>query len=834
MEILCLLNGKWSGRYQSPDGATIEFTGNVPGCAHTDLWREGIIRDPYFECQSEESQFIEKCIFEYETDFTFDGDTTGVRIAFDRLDTYCDIWLNGSHLGFCNNMFIKWDFDVEHILKKGENHLLIRFYPPAEQVKDMPECPAAFTSERIWIRRMQCTFSWDWVERFVTMGVEGNVTLYRHSETEIDSIYIATTALDDYGAEVRLDLQFSQVGEGARIIWFIDSPTGETVWKQARAVAETQIVECVSVKNPMLWWPNGYGEQPIYTLKIQVYNEEGKMLEERSSTFGIRTIRVVEHVDPEGSDNWKISKALQAIPHIAEVDRNEEYTGFQILVNGKPVYCRGGDWVPSEPFLSDVRREKVEEILRLAAQGNMNMVRVWGGGVIESDDFYDICDRLGILVCQDFLMACGVYPEDREEFLNELRKEEEEGIMRIRNHPSLAWWIGDNENSATGNIEMHEYPGRRAATLVAVPILKRLDPYRRFFPSSPSGGKDFGSSTCGTAHGTMQLGYFVGRVKDGDLTDYQHILGSQLSRFNTEVPVFGAPAISSLKRFISDENLYNEDVLEFHTKNNPSGILEKFPLYKMQRTFAEKFYGDFKDGEDRLLKMRALQYEWVRYMVELYRRNREYTGGILFWMLNDCWPANSWSLIDYHMNPKGGWYAIKQASRPVMGSIYNEGDSHCCKIVSEADDERKGVAHIALWDVQGECPIQENTIPYVISGTKKEVIIPIQWDIAATRQVFVLTLFDEEENQIYRTVYFPSRIVDLELLSTVEKDLVEVKEQGEDYITVYANKYAQTVNLDGDYVFEDNFFTMLSGETKTVRFRPIFEAESKDIRLYVL
>ncbi len=828
------LNGKWNGKYLLPGQSEVSFDAEVPGCAHTDLLKNGIIKDYFLDYQSQDCQFIENAEFEYETTFHFEGDTDGIRLSFDCLDTFCDIWLNGHKIGFCNNMFLPWDFDVASYLTQGVNKLQVRFYPPVEQVKDKPKYKGAFTNDRITIRRMQCTFGWDWVDRFVTMGIMGDVKLYRYTETEIDDVYIATTALDSYGAELEMKVSFKQLGEETDLVWSIVSPSGDVVWSQRRALEEPLLWQKVSLGEPQLWWPNGYGKQPLYTLQMTVYDKHGQVLQQKDITFGIRTIRILELQDKEESDNWNISKKLQEIPHIKEGDQNEEYFGFQVLVNGCRVFCKGGNWVPCEPFPSAVTEEKCKELLRLAAEGNINMIRVWGGGVVESDVFYDTCDRLGILVIQDFQMACGSYPEKEEYFLNELRKEAAVAAKRIRNHPSLAWWTGDNENSAAGHYEKRDYDGRQAANLALEPTVKVHDPYRRVLPSSPYGGKPFRSVTCGNAHGTMDLIWQFKQFRDSDLTDYHDIMLSGLSRFNSETPIFGAPAFSSMKRFLSEDKLYDEACLEFHTKNNPADILIEFPIYMAHRTFAEKMLGKFQNYDDQLMKMRCIQYEWVRYMVEMYRRNKGYAGGILFWMYNDCWPSDSWSVVDYYTNPKAGWYAFKNVGRSTVGSIYKDGNSLKAVVMNDGRCNAKGTVKIALWNTQKAEPQQEQTIPFEVKANEVIEVGCFDWNLPDENHVVVMDVKEDGENGSYRTVYFPKRIVDLNLPSQKGEQVVKVAQQGDDFITIQADKYVHMVDLDGDYVFEDNFFTMLPGETRTIGFRRTALAASTEIKIYAL
>lgn len=834
MKKILSLNGKWDGSYQLPGEQSVTFQGNVPGCAHTDLLQEGKIADPFLNSQAEECQFIEKAVFEYTKTFVFEESTENVRLHFSCLDTYCDIWLNGKHLGFCNNMFLPWEFDVSKELQSGSNELKVRFYPPAEQVKDCPEYIACFTTERVHIRRMQCTFGWDWVERFVTMGIMGDVQLCKYVETEIDNVYIATTALDNYGAELTLQTEFKEVGEDTSLVWSILSPQGDVVWQQRRLIVENQIRQRVSLAEPELWWPNGYGEQPLYTLHITVGDKNDQVIQDIDITFGIRTIRILELQDKEGSENWNISKKMQKLSHISQTDFNEEYFGFQVLVNGYPIFCKGANWVPCEPFPSAVTDEKCKELLQLAAEAHLTMLRVWGGGLIESETFYSTCDKLGLLVIQDFQMACGEYPEDQQDFLETLRKEGAYAAKRIRNHPSLAWWTGDNENSSEGHLEKKEYWGRRAANLALEPMVNKYDPYRRFLPSSPYGGKPFESVTSGIAHSTRHLAWQFGRFKESDLSDYHEIMGAGLSRFNSEIPVFGAPSLSSMKRFLSKEVLYDDKSLEFHTKNNPIGLFKEFTIYDTHKTFSEKLLGTFQNEENRLLKMRCIQYEWVRYTMELYRRNRRYAGGALFWMYNDCWPANSWSVVDYYVNPKAGWYALKNSCRKVIGSIHKEDKEFIVTIMNDGKKDVAGTAKITLWNVHKKSPEMQQKLPFIASGNEVVHVLNIEWELPEKHHLLLLEVETAGEEHPYRTVYFPKRIADIGLPSEDGETTVRVVEKTDDSITLYAEKYTHMVDLDGDYIFEDNFFTMLPGETKTIGFRPTAMAETSEINVFGL
>ena len=241
------LNGKWTGSYVLAEASPVVFDGQVPGCAHTDLLRCGLLPDYKKGYAVEECRFVERARFTYERDFDFQGEAEGVQLVFTGLDTFCDVSLNGRKLGSCDDMFLPYVFEVSDCLTQGRNHIEVRFYPPAERVADRPAYPAAFTNERVHIRRMQCTFGWDWVDRFVTMGIIGDVWLQKPSATEIDSLYAATTQIDAQGAEVYVRADFAPKGSGARLEWEIRDPQDQVVWSQRRRVTEEAVVERVAM-----------------------------------------------------------------------------------------------------------------------------------------------------------------------------------------------------------------------------------------------------------------------------------------------------------------------------------------------------------------------------------------------------------------------------------------------------------------------------------------------------------------------------------------------------------------------------------------------------------
>lgn len=832
------LNGSWQGRYAQDGGLPVEFPALVPGCAHTDLLREGRIPDYMYMYNVRECRFIEDAHFVYEKRFDWDGDGAEAEaiLHFECLDTFCDVFLNGNHLGFCDNMFLPWRFDVTVLLKRRSNCLRVSFLPPAKQVEGYPEYPAAFTAERVHIRRMQCTFGWDWVDRFVTVGIQGNVFLEWPARTELTDLHVSTTALDVEGAELYLETTFSHVDDSSDC-WLeltVDDPEGAPIWSEKLLVVEDTVRDRISVASPQLWYPAGYGEQPLYTLRATVTDEDGAVLSERECRFGIRTIRILEVADAPGSPEEALSLAIKNQNYLQGDDRNTAFSGFTLLCNGVRIFCKGANWVPCQPFPSLAVPERYRELLTLGREAGINMLRIWGGGLFEKEVFYETCDRLGILVTQDFTMACARYPEDQPEFIEQIRREAEHNVRRRRNHPCIAWWTGDNENSADGDRGMRVYNGRRVALTVIEPVLRRLDPTRRFQPSSPYGGTPFKSATRGTTHGTFFIGPLFTKIQHEELADYHDMMEGMLSRFNCELPLMGLAPVSSLRRFLDEDSLLDDDALRFHTKNNPSPEFANFTIYDAMVVFAEKLLGPFRDEGDKLYKMQYLQYEWLRHTLEIYRRNKWYSSGALYWMFNDCWAAVGWSMIDYYCVPKGGYYAMKSTGSPLITSIRETPDGRfSLHLISDALDAGEVQLRLYLQGMREAAPLWEERLTAEVRPNSSALVwegAPAHLDAYRNGEAVLLCDLCAGEHRLHRSVLFPRRISDLHLPG----EAPEIVGQSGDSITLRAEGYVHAVGLDGDYVFADNHFIMTPGEERTIGMRPTMDAAATEIALYCL
>ena len=801
-----LLDGAWEG-LRSSNGST--FPATVPGCVHTDLMKAGQLPgDLYWRDTAKQVQWIENEDWVYTRHFTVDALEDGAVLVFECLDTYAEVYLNDCLVGSAENMFIAHRFAVDGKLQKGDNTLRVVFRSPIERTKDTPFRPAAFSQGRLYTRRMQCTYGWDWTMRFVTCGIEKSCYIAFENCPRAADTYVYTEQVDEFGAQLVCDTQFVGFEKGLTYTLTLEDPQGNCVYANTRYCEERWHREYITVEAPQLWYPVGYGEQPLYTLKITCGQEV------LQHTVGIRTVKILQAADKPGTESYALCRKLQASDSGKDWDFNETYSCFTPVINGKRIFCKGADWVPCEPFVSEIKEEKVTRLLELSVQMGLNMIRVWGGGMFETEHFYSECDRLGIMVSQDFLMACGDYPEEEEWFFRALRKEAEFAALSLRNHPSLVWWNGDNENAVGGNERMKQYLGRTAALKAIGPVLKELDPSRVFLPSSPYGGDRYASKTVGTTHNTQFLGTFFAYLEKDGLEDYKDELKQYLARFIAEEPAMGAVSTASVRRMMNEQDLYeSEDMWLYHTQGNPALLRE---LYEYERMFAEKLLGDFQNGHDRVFKMQYIQYEWVRISFELARRNLWFNSGILYWMLSDCWPAASgWALIDYYGLPKASYYSFRRCAKAVVGSIDREDGRYTAYITNDSLSAQNLQMTVCKLNYQSGAvtPLLEKTVQ---ADAQSVVRIPVACTLAAN-EILICDLQNEALQD--RCFYKEGG------LKMVKTDGVRIVEKTEASVTVEAEGYVHAVALEGNGVFGESYFSLLPGQRRTVSFAPAKGAE---------
>lgn len=796
-----LLTAQWT----LTGGGYKELPATVPGCVHTDLLKNGLIDDPFWRDNSKACQWIENEDWVYRCQFDARTDAP-CELIFEGLDTYAEVTLNGKSLGKTEDMFLPHRFDVTDVLREKENSLEVKLSSPIRAVEGRPRLAASFTAERVHSRRMQCTYGWDWVERFVTCGIFRPVFLHYRTGIEVESVYIHTDHIDAYGAEVTAEFFFADCEPGALATVTVYDPDGEAVAKTAFYADRPKMVRRFDLTEPKLWFPNGYGEQPLYRMVITVGDDR------HEETFGVRTLRILQLRDREGSEDWKKSVALQQTEHGKWNSENTEFYGFSVIVNGVRVFCMGGNWVPCSPFPSEESDEKLEALVGEARAMGANMLRVWGGGLFEKKAFYDACDRAGILVTQDYLMACGSYPEKEQWFLDALRQESDYATKYLRNHPCLAWWHGDNENAEKGSDVLPDYRGRDSALRGIADAIYRNDATRAFLPSSPYGGVTYGSVNSGTAHNSNYGVLMYNHFHNTDCADYQDYLGQFSARFISEEPTFGAIPRRSMLRFMTEEDLYgdSEEMLHYHTRSNPALARH---LYGDNRDFAEKALGRFRDGKDRHFKCQYIQYEWIRLCFERCRRDLGYCNGEVFWMFDDCWPAAlGWSLVDYYGELKAGYYSFLRCAGALSPSVVVEGDRYrltVSNIAAQGEDYSVTVHYLRLTEGFSEVATETLTGSAAAYSTATHLLRQQADD-------GLLVICDVSgRDGVHRCWQKHGK---LEIVPAA--GAVEITAQTADSVTLRASSYLHTVLLEGNGRFADNWFPMLAGEERTIKVSP--------------
>lgn len=813
------LNGQWRGRCISESGE-LALPLSVPGSSIHDLIRAGKLpTDIFYRDNASAVARFERCDIEYERDFQISvKEGEKYTLSLEKLDTYATVFFNGEKIAQTKNAFIRHTFDVSHLIKDGENNVRVYIKSPISAVDGMPQHEGAFTRDRMRTRRIQCTYGWDWVARFISCGIgNAEIEIKKERELTVKSAYIVTESIDSDSAGMMVDLAFPEEYDGGVITVRVLSPEGEAVYEKRRYCDEPLVRLRFDIPNARLWYPHGYGEQPIYTLSVE--SEAGEILHRES--FGIRTVKIIQLPDREGSEYFEKCKKIKN----PKYDLNDSHSGFILKINGKRIFCHGANWVPCEPFCTGDTSEKVTRLLTLAKNYGVNMIRVWGGGDFADSHFADECSRLGILITQDFLMACGTYPEDEDWFIEELRHEAEYAALTLRNKPSLVWWSGDNENAVHGNDEMQDYTGRKSAYRGIASVLYRLDFARPFLPSSPYGGYKYASNTVGTTHNTCYLGSFIfPYMMKGECADYREHFKQYRARFIAEEPQLGAISESSIRRFMTEEDIFgqNDDMWNYHTKSNPA---IKTTLFDMSLSFARGILGDFTSSADRFFKLRYLQYEWVRLLMEQARREAWFCSGIIFWMLNDCWPASSgWSLMDYYGKPKDALYAFKRCSSRAIISIDKESDTYSV-IASNLGDEIKN-ASVTLTRVKyNETERLAEFIGDIAArGSSAVLRLPcgIKKDDLLIAELYADGIYD-------RTFYREGA------LTLVPTDAVRMShDAAARTVTVSADTYVHAVELDADAMFSDNCFSLLPGESRTFSYEPMGDVGEVKLTAYTV
>ncbi|NYI06760.1 glycoside hydrolase family 2 protein [Allostreptomyces psammosilenae] len=638
----------------------------VPGSAHLDLLAAGLIRDPYLDREEEELVWAHRTDWAYA--LTFDATAPAaderVDLAFDGLDTVATIELNGQVLGSTANMHRSYRFDVREALREGANDLVVRFRSALEYAEEVERqlgrrdhvYPHPFNM----VRKMACSFGWDWGPDLQTAGIWKPVRLERWRTARLATVRPLVTVGEDGTGRVEVHVDIERAGVGAEPELEITATVDGRRATVAVPPGATTAVVTVSVPEARLWWPVGYGEQPLYQLDVTLATAGAgaDTLDATTRRVGFRTITVDTTPDEIG-------------------------TPFTVVVNGTPVFVKGANWIPDDHFLTRITRERLERRVDQAVGANMNMLRIWGGGIYETEDFYDVCDERGMLVWQDFLFACASYPEE-EPLRGEVEAEARENVARLTSHASLALWNGCNEN-LWGYVDWgwpEQLAGRTWGlgyyTELLPGIVAELDPTRFYAagsPYSPAFAVDEVHPN-DADHGTRHEWEVWNRQ---DYTTYRDFV----PRFCSEFGFQGPPTWATLTSWVHDAPL---------TPTSPGFLLHQKAEDgngKLDRGLAPHI-GVPTAFEDWHWATQLNQARAVAYGIEHFRSWWPRTAGAIVWQLNDCWPVTSWAAVDGDERPKPLWYGLRHAYAPRLLTVQPRDGREVLIAVNDHDEAWTG------------------------------------------------------------------------------------------------------------------------------------------------
>ena len=818
-----ILNGQWTLTGTDEGGAPLSLPIQIPGYVIPTLVEAGFLPDVYYRENAKLCQWVEER--EWRFSLTFDlprgVDVSDACLRFESVDTYASYELNGTPIGTSKNVFCPACFAIGSLLREEGNELVVTVHPWRECIGDVPSLEAAFTNERVHIRRTQCTFFWDWVERFVSAGIAGDVALIFPDYAQIEDVSVLTRSLPGDYASLLVEVETKGARDGkARYDIAILDPDGACVWKENARVTLPRVSRQADILHPHLWWPHGYGDQPLYTLRVRLLSPEGALLDEREMPFGIRTAQLLYPRDVQGSLDEELTMSMRRtedhFSHFAELPTHTG-EGMIIVINGVRIYGKGGNWVPPTPFPGANDREITEHLLEMAVGCNANFLRVWGGGVYGSDAFYAACDRLGIMVSQDFMFSCGTYPYRNEDFLASVEEEARYNVRRLRSHPSLIFWSGNNENCDGYDFDDPAEPTLPMAERVLIPVLRELDPTRDFRLGSPWGGYNNGEQTIGDNHGSY---WWVGA--ETITTKFF----DDVSRFNTESPYSGYALPTTMRHFLSEEDYMTDgsEAFEYHIKNNEyfTEVLKWPSVHGRLIRNSEILLGRPETPEQRLYRRAYVQYEWSRFTVEGARRAKWHNAAMQYWMYNDCWPAVGYATIDFYGKPKAGWYSSKRVFAPIAASVHEKDGALRCYVFNDTREDRALTYRVRLYNSEAHAfrTLAEGALTSVANENCVFLTLPL--DVvgnAKENKGVVLCDLYEGEKLVDRARWYPAWLAEVSL----DRATVAISHDPDAHTVSLTclDGLALGVVIDADAIFDEGFIDLCAGESITVSYRPL-------------
>lgn len=783
------LSGKWQLTSAEGDHATIM---TIPGDVHTALREASIIPDPYFGRNENDVQWVAHRDWMIERRFTIDDVDADWYLDIDNLDTVAVVFVNDVPVLSADNCFRRYRPDVSPALQPGENVIRIHFHSSikagAERQAAQPfYVPYQSGNSPIpngnLLRKPQCHFGWDWNIAIAPLGLYGNVMLRRLETARIEHV-TTTQHHKDGGVELHVEVTL-HAKQPASLPLHLTFGDERLRLDCGVTAGDTVIRHVFFIENPKLWWPAGSGEQALYRLTVELPDET------LTRQIGLRTVELL-------------------------TDKDEAGSRFALRINGREIFCRGANWIPSDALFSLSSEEKTNDLLLSAVEANMNMIRVWGGGFYEPDWFYDLCDRLGLMVWQDFMFACNLYP-CTEDFLDNVELEVDYQVKRLASHPSIALWCGDNELVGALNW-FEESRNNRDRYLVAYDrlnrtiekALKKVAPTSIWWPSSPASGYlDYGDAW--HADGSGDMHYWSVWHENKSFDDYRTVKPRFCSEFGfqsyTSMPVIRTYADNK------DMNIASP-VIELHQKNAGGNERIAGTMFR--------YFRFPKDFENFVYVSQVQQALAIKTAVEYWRSLKPHCMGTLYWQLNDTWPVASWSSLDYGGSWKALHYAARRFFQPVAVSAVpsEDGKSIRFSMVNDTPDDVEidmNIFALALDGVRIPLKSANGTCGPDAAASLTEIDLDqlapgalLSWNFIASNGMM-------GEGHHVRETYKA-----LDLRPSVLSHQVKTLDNGDMEVEVKAEGLALFVMVEADVAgrYSDNLFDLAAGESRRIVFSP--------------
>ena len=690
-----LLNQGWT---LTGDTLDINMQVDVPSVVQQSLYENGLIQHPYLGTVENDLFWISDHPWDYTLRFDVDNELLekeNVELVFEGIDTYANVRLNGQDLFFADNQFRVWKHEVKDLLKEKDNLLEVNFirYDSTQLAlyeQHQPRLPEKYAVSR----KAPYQHGWDWAPKYKNVGIWKPVKLMGWNEARLENAYITTQAANEDKAELMLHLD---VVSERDIDLEVSVSIGSTILanrslNQSKGNLHTIIP--FSIDNPELWWPNEMGQQSLYDFEV-VLKKGDKVLDTKSFKSGIRTFEMVDEPDSIGH-------------------------AFYFKVNGVPMYAKGANYVPEEMIETWINPDNTLKLHKMAKEAHFNMLRVWGGGIYPSDDFFNICDSLGILVWEDFMYAGTMYPYD-DDFLENARIEAEEQVKRLASHPSLALWCGGNEISEgyynwgwQQSLGWSEEDDRaikagydRLFEEILPQAVAQFDGTRPYWPSSPS--KGWGRLESLTEGDVHYWGVWWGEQP-------YEVYREKVGRFNSEYGYQSYPDYSTLLKIAQDEVLSKDaEVIAAHQKHARGT--------RQIDDFIQRYYPDIqpKDFEEYVHLSQLSQAYGMEIAIEAHRTAKPYNMGTLYWQLNDAWPVTSWSSIDYYGNPKVLQERLKTLFAPVLLSLDQKG--YGVFVTSDLLRNIDGTLTVSVCDLEDKPLFEQNVKVEILPNENRKIAI---------------------------------------------------------------------------------------------------------------